>query len=70
MITLKQAISLLSLKDSDHVFLCKSRHEFMADSISVGEIRKKMVMKMVTVKKIYPDHFIFDNEISWEFIVG
>ena len=69
MITLKQAIALLDLEDNDFVFLCKHRHEMFTDVMSVAQMRKTLDLKKVWVKKIYPDHFVFDPDVNWEFII-
>ena len=69
MITLKQAIKLLSLDDSDIVYICKKHHQSFADHYSVREIRNKFDMKNTIVKKIYPNHFVYSGDLDWEFII-
>ena len=69
MITLKQAIKLLNLSDDDIIYFCHKHHERFAPSYTVKEIREKFDMKNTNVKNIYPYHFRYDNDISWEFII-
>ena len=69
MITLKKAIKLLSLKDDDIIFMCKEHHQPLAKFYTIKEIRNKFDMKNTMVKKIYPNHFRYSNDLSWEFII-
>ena len=69
MITLKQAVNILSLKDSDIVYICKKHCEPFAKSYSIKEIRNKFDMKNIMVKKIYTYHFLFSEDLCWEFII-
>ena len=69
MITLKQAIKLLDLTDDDAVYLCKQRHQSFATRYTIKEIRNKFDMKNTIVKKIYPNHFFYDPDLDWEFII-
>lgn len=69
MITLKQAINLLSLDDDERVFICKEHQQLFANSYSIKEIRNKFDMKNTIVKKIYPNHFRYSDDLDWEFII-
>ena len=69
MITLKQAIKLLDLKDDDFVYICKEHHQSFAPFYSVKEIRNKFDMKHTKVKKIYANHFVYSPDLDWEFII-
>lgn len=69
MITLKEAIKILGLKDSDAVYICSRHSETNALFISVGQIRNKFDMRNTMVKRIYPYHFIYTDSLDWELII-
>ena len=69
MITLKQAIKILGLDDNDFIYLCKEHCEAFAPYYTVKQIKNKFDMKNTKVKKIYPYHFRYSNELEWEFII-
>lgn len=62
MITLKQAIELLDLKDSDMVYLAKERFDWQAKYLTVKQIREKYDMKRTKVWKIYPYHHQYNSD--------
>lgn len=69
MITLKQAIQLLDLKDNDAVYICRRHCETGAPFYSIRQIKNKFDMKNTMVKKIYPYHFFYNGELNWEFVI-
>lgn len=70
MITLKQAIDVLGLPDDESVFLCHEHCEFNAHSTSVKEIRDKYDMRHTLIRRIYPYHFQYCDDLNWELILA
>ena len=70
MVSLKQAIALLDLKDDDMIYLASERFAWDAEYITIREIRNKMDMKHTMVWKIYPYHFQYrEDPDDYEFII-
>lgn len=69
MITLKQAINLLDLNNSDMVYICHEHYDSLAQYLTVKQIREKYDMKNTKVIKIYPYHFKYSNDLDWELII-
>ena len=71
MITLKQAIDVLDLKDNDMVYLVKERFEHFAPLVTVKQIREKYDMQRTKVLKIYPYHFQYDaDDDTYELLIN
>jgi DNA primase catalytic subunit len=69
MVTLKQAIQLLGLKDDDAIYICRYHCETGAPYYRVKQIRNKFDMKNTIVKRIYPYHFFYSGDLDWELII-
>ena len=69
MITLKQAISLLDLSDSDMVYICREHLDQLAPHLTIKQIREKYDMKKTEVIKIYPNHYRYSDSSEWELII-
>ena len=70
MISLGEAIQLLSIGNSEPITFAEKHGDIFAPSLCVSEIRKRLDMKNIAVKKINTHRSPYDEEINWEFIVG
>ena len=69
MITLKQAIEVLSLYDSDEVFICKEHFDISATRMTIKEIKEKYNIEKTMIERIYPNHFKYSDSLDYEFII-
>lgn len=67
MITLIQAINLLSLYDHEIIHFTTRKHSTDHIATSVKTIREKLNMKNIHVQKIDPYHYRYQTSIAWEF---
>lgn len=69
MVTLKEAINLLDLRDQDMIYLAKERFDHFAEFMTIRKIRDKYDMKRTMVLKIYPYHFQYADDHNYELII-
>ena len=70
MLSLIQAIKLLSIKDDEIInFSTNSHHKISNPWANVGLLRKSVDMRRIGIRKIRTDYYTYDAGINWEFVV-
>lgn len=70
MVTLKQAIKLLDMREDEIIYLRSPRQDKPPYlRYSVKQIKEKFDMKHTYVSKINPYHYLYSSDINWEFTI-
>ena len=70
MIPIKKIIKLLSLSNCELIYFCTEPNQSSAILLSIEKIKEWFDMKKLNVQKVNTHHYIYEEGITWEFIVS